>query len=52
MLPYVTTNEWSDMVEDLKMEGLEFVGGGRGGGDGGVWEDGVEDGVVGRAGVF
>lgn len=54
VLPDIWGGEWRNVVEYLEMEGLEFVGGGggSGGGEGGIGEDGVQNGVVWRAGIF
>lgn len=45
MLPDIGVREGGDVVQDLEMEGLQFL---RGGGGRRIGEDGVEDGVVRR----
>lgn len=52
VLPYVWSSVGCEVVEDLEVEGLKFFWGSGRSGEGGVGEDGIENGVVWRAGVF
>lgn len=50
VLPNIRGSNWRNVVEYSEMEELELGGGG--GGEGGIREDGVENGVVGGPGIL